>query len=300
MASLRAKFYSALLRKVIRGGLLPEGEKGLKLARERMDQGGILGALMSSTAPARQDTINGCYSEWHGDPNSRHTLLYLHGGGYILGGPKTHRAMVKQICKYAGVQALLVDYRKAPENPFPAAIEDAEAAYDFLIAKGVAPENMLLAGDSAGAGLSLALMLTLKENGKAQPKAVALLSPWSDLTASGASLVERADRDPMIDATRIQEAIDFYRGDEPASNPRISPLFADLSGLPPMLVQVGTEEVLFDDSTRLVDNAKIAGVSAELEIWQDMPHVHQLAYKLVPESRAALKSIGDFFRKNTD
>jgi monoterpene epsilon-lactone hydrolase len=298
MASLRARFYNALLRKFIRDNLLPGGEEGLKIARERMSRGGVLGALTASVEPTRQDTIHGCYSEWLGDPNASHTLLYLHGGGYTLGSPKSHRAMVRQMCKYAGVQALVVDYRLAPENPFPAAIEDAEAAYDFLVAKGVAPENMLLAGDSAGGGLSLALMLTLKEKGKAQPKAVALLSPWTDLTASGASLVERADRDPMIDATRILEVIDFYRGDEPATNPRISPLFADLSGLPPMLVQVGTEEVLFDDSTRLVDNAKAAGVSTELEVWQGMAHVHQLAHKLVPESRAALESIGRFFRKN--
>lgn len=297
MASLRSKFYAAMLRKLLRGGLLPNGQQGLRLARERMDGGGPLSALTRAKQPKRTETINGCYTEWLGDPQAKTVLLYLHGGGYVMGSPATHRSMVNQLCTYGGFQALVPDYRLAPENPFPAAVEDAEAAYDFLLDKGFSPENILLAGDSAGGGLSMALMLTLKEKNKPQPKAVALLSPWVDLMVTGDSHTERADRDPMIDVSRIGEAIDFYRGDTPADHPLVSPLYADLSGLPPMFVQVGTEEVLFNDSTRLVNNAKAAGLSADLEIWQDMPHVHQIAYKLVPESRAALKSIAQFFRR---
>ncbi len=296
MASLRSKLYVALLRKLLRGGVLPEGEEGLRLARERMSGGGLLGSLTRSKPPKRTETINGCYTEWLGDPQSQTVLLYLHGGGYVMGSPATHRAMVNQLCAYGGFQALVPDYRLAPENPFPAGLEDAEAAYDFLIESGFKPENILLAGDSAGGGLSMALMLTLKEKGKPQPKAVALLSPWVDLTVSGDSHTDRADRDPMIDVSGIQQPIDFYRGETSADHPLISPLFADLSGLPPMFVQVGTEEVLFNDSTRLVDNAKAAGVAAELEIWQDMPHVHQIGFKMVPESRAALQAIARFFR----
>ena len=296
MASLRSKLYVALLRKLLRGGLLPNGPEGVRLARERMSGGGLLGSLTRSKAPTRTETINGCYTEWLGDPQAKTVLLYLHGGGYVMGSPATHRSMVSQLCAYGCFQALVPDYRLAPENPFPAAVEDAEAAYDFLLNKGFVPENIFLAGDSAGGGLSMALMLTLKQKSKPQPKAVALLSPWVDLLVTGDSHSQRADRDPMIDVSRIGEVIDFYRGDAAADHPLISPLYANLSGLPPMFVQVGTEEVLFNDSTRLVDNAKAAGVSAELEIWHDMPHVHQIGHKMVPESRAALKSIAGFFR----
>ena len=148
-------------------------------------------------------------AEWVGDENADRTLLYLHGGGYVL-RIETHRSMVARLCNFAGIRGLIVDYRLAPEHPYPSAIEDAEAAYDYLLANGVTPETMLLAGDSAGGGLSLALMQKLREHGKAQPKAVALLSPWTDLTISGRSHKERAERDPMIDVERIPEAIDWY------------------------------------------------------------------------------------------
>jgi acetyl esterase/lipase len=300
MASLRSKFYSAILRRFLRGSILPEGEEGVRMMRERMASGSVLGPIMRTRAQKHSVTINGCHADWHGDPSASHTLLYLHGGGYMIGSHETHRGLVAQICKFAGIRALVLNYRKAPEDPFPAAIEDAEAAYDFLVEQeGLDPKNMFVAGDSAGGGLSLALMLTLKEKGKTQPKAAALLSPWTDLTISGRSHKERDQRDPMIDVSRMSEAIDMYRGSAPADHPKISPLFADLSGLPPMLVQVGTEEVLFDDSTRLVENAKAAGVAAELEVWEDMPHVHQIAYRLVPEAKAALRNIAAYFVKQS-
>lgn len=213
-----------------------------------------------------------------------------------MGGPDTHRSMVRALARYANVRALLLDYRLAPENPFPAAIEDAEAAYDWLLEQGVAPEKMFVAGDSAGGGLSLALMLQLKAHGKTQPKAAALLSPWTDLTSSGESARTRAERDPMIDINRMPEAIAYYCNEHPADDPLISPVFADLAGLAPLFVQVGTEEVLFDDATRLVERAEAAGTKAELQIWDDMPHVHQIAFRMVPEARAALKDIARFFK----
>ena len=296
MASIRSKLYSAILRKFVRGGMIPEGEKGVAMVRERMQSGGVLGPLMRASASNHSVTINGCHADWHGAPDASHTLLYLHGGGYIMGSHETHAGMVRRLCQYAGIRALVLNYRKAPEHPYPAAIEDAEAAYDFLIAEGVSPDHLFVAGDSAGGGLSLALMLTLKQKAKPQPKAAALISPWTDLTISGESHVTRDQRDPMIDVSRMGEAIDMYRGTEAADHPPISPLFADLPGLPDLFVQVGTEEVLFNDSTRLVDNAKAAGVKAELEVWQDMPHVHQIAYRLVPEAKAALQSIARFFK----
>lgn len=297
MASIRAKLYSRLLRRALRSGLLPEGVEGLQMARNGETRGGALSLIMGKAKPGAAFKIGAMEAEWVGDKNADRTLLYLHGGGYVLGSIDTHRSMVTRLCKFAGIRGLIVDYRLAPEHPYPSAIEDAEQAYDYLTENGVTPEKMLLAGDSAGGGLSLALMQTLREHGKAQPKAVALLSPWTDLTISGRSHKERAERDPMIDVERMPQAIDWYCPNQDKKNPLISPVFADLAGFPPMFVQVGSEEVLFDDSTRLVENAEKADVDAELQIWPDMPHVHQIAHRFVPEAKAALRDIAGFFNR---
>jgi acetyl esterase/lipase len=285
------------LRRVLREGLLPGGESGLAVARSGENRGALLTMIMGKAKPGAALKIGTMDAEWVGDLNAKHTLLYLHGGGYILGSIETHRSMVTTLCQYAGIRGLIVDYRLAPEHPFPAAIEDAEEAYDFLINEGVTPDNMLLAGDSAGGGLSLALMQKLREHNKAQPKATALLSPWTDMTASGLSHEERATRDPMIDVARMPEVVNWYCPNQDKKNPLVSPLFANLTGFPTLFVQVGTEEVLFDDSTRLVENAKKANVEVELQIWQDMPHVHQIAHFFVPEAKAALRDIAGFFKR---
>lgn len=297
MASIRSRIYSHLLRRALRSGLLPEGIEGLEMARAGENRKGFLSLIMGRANQGQKLKVGNMDAEWVGDMDARRTLLYLHGGGYILGSIETHRAMVSKLCRFAGVRGLIVDYRLAPEHPFPAAIEDAEEAYDFLIAEGVSPDNMLLAGDSAGGGLSLALMQNLRAHDKAQPKAVALMSPWTDMTMSGKSITTHYDRDPMIDAEKMPLAIDWYGPNQDKKNPLISPVFADMTGFPPMFVQVGTEEVLFDDSTRLVDNAKKAKVDAELQIWQDMPHVHQIAHAFVPEAKAALRDIAGFFNR---
>ena len=297
MASLRARIYSRLLRRALREGLLPDGEEGLAMVREGATRSPILSLIMGQATPISVFKIGDMDAEWVGDMKADQTLLYLHGGGYVMGGIETHRSMVKKLCRFAGVRGLIVDYRLAPEHPFPAAIEDAEAAYDYLTENGVSADKMLLAGDSAGGGLSLALMQKLREHDKVQPKAVALLSPWTDLTASGRSHKERAERDPMIDVEKMPVAVDWYCPNQDKRNPLISAIFADLTGFPPMFVQVGTEEVLFDDSTRLVENAKKANVEAELQVWEDMPHVHQIAHSFVPEAKAALRDIAKFFNR---
>lgn len=297
MASLRARLYNRFLRKNIREAVLPEGYEGLLQARAREGAHGILGWLMRSKNTHPPFTIGDMPAEWVGDMSAETTLLYLHGGGYMLGSINTHRSMTTKLCDFAGIRGLIVDYRLAPENPFPSAIEDAEAAYDFLIESGLSADQILLAGDSAGGGLSLALLQSLRDHDKALPKAVALMSPWTDLTLSGKSHEQRAARDPMIDVEKIPEAIEFYCANHDKKNPLISPLFADLKGFPPMFVQVGTEEVLFDDATRLVENAKKAKVDVELQVWEGMAHVHQLAHAIVPESKAALRDMGQFFSR---
>lgn len=299
MASIRARLWSRFLRKNIRDAVLPDGYEGLKMARAREGRVGLVAFLMRSKSAVPAFTIDDMQAEWVGDPHSDTVLLYLHGGGYMLGSINTHRSMATRLCRFAGIRGLIIDYRLAPENPFPAAIDDAEKAYDFLIHKGVAADKILLAGDSAGGGLSLALLQRLRDNDKALPKAVALMSPWTDLTLSGKAVVERAERDPMIDATRMPEAVEYYCANHDKTNPLISPVFADLTGFPPLFVQVGTEEVLFDDSTRLVENAKKANVEAELQVWEGMPHVHQIAHAIVPESKAALRDMAGFFRRKT-
>ena len=299
MASIRSSIYKYLLRRALRSGLLPEGLEGLEMARSGERRGGMLNAIMGNAKTGERFKLGNMDAEWVGDMQAEHTLLYLHGGGYILGSIDTHRSMVTRLCKFANMRGLIIDYRLAPENPFPAAIEDAEEAYDFLIGEGVSAEKMFLAGDSAGGGLSLALMQKLREHDKTQPKAVALMSPWTDHTMSGASIKTHYERDPMIDAEKMHLAIDWYGPNQDKRNPLISPIFADLKGFPPMFVQVGSEEVLFDDSTRLVDNAKRDKVEAELQIWPDMPHVHQIAHGFVPEAKAALRDIASFFDRET-
>ena len=299
MASIRSRIYKYLLRRALRSGLLPDGLEGLEMARSGERRGGALNAIMGRAKTGRRVKIGEQDAEWVGDETADMTLLYLHGGGYILGSIDTHRSMVTRLCGFAGIRGLIIDYRLAPENPFPAGLEDAEAAYDYLIAQGVTPENMLLAGDSAGGGLSLALMQKLRAHDKPQPKAVALMSPWTDHTMSGASIKTHYDRDPMIDAEKMPMAIDWYGPNQDKKNPLISPVFADLTGFPPILVQVGSEEVLLDDSTRLVDNAKRDKVDVEFQLWQDMPHVHQIAHSFVPEARAALRDMADFFSRKT-
>lgn len=298
MASIRARIYKYVLRRTIKNNIFGNGIQALNKVRARENGASILTKIIVSDRPGIPLTIGNIQAEWVGNQAAQQTLLYLHGGGYVFGSINTHRSLVSRICADAGLRGLIIDYRLAPENPFPAAIEDAEQAYDYLIETGSDPRNIVIAGDSAGGGLALALMQKLGSHKKPQPQAAVLFSPWTDLTLSGASHRDRAERDPMINVNRIPEAIKFYCHNEDASNPLISPLFADLSGFPPMLVQVGTEEVLFDDATRLVENAKKVKCPVELQVWQDMPHVHQLAHKFVPEARAAVRGAAMFLKNH--
>ena len=181
MASLRARFYKKLLRHYVRNGLVGNTADDVKKAREREGRG-LLKYIVPTKAAPEGFRIGDIYAEWQGAADAPHTLLYLHGGGYMVGSPTTHRHMVQQLCRLANMRALVIDYRLAPENPFPAAIEDAEQSYDWLLAQGIDPSKLFVAGDSAGGGLTLALMQRLKQSGKTLPKALALLSPWTDLT----------------------------------------------------------------------------------------------------------------------
>jgi acetyl esterase/lipase len=224
-------------------------------------------------------------------------VLYLHGGGYCLGSNRTHRSMVSHIVKGLGARVLMIEYRLAPEHPFPAALEDAVRSYRWLLSQGHLPENIIVAGDSAGGGLAVAALVRLKQQHAPLPAAGVCLSPWADLSAAGESYRTKAEEDPIVERDAILEMADLYLAGQDRRTPLASPLFADLSGLPPLLIQVGSAEVLLDDSRRLSDRARAAGVDVVLEVWDEMVHVWQLFSALLPEGREALEAVVRFIRQ---
>ena len=225
-------------------------------------------------------------------------VLYFHGGGYLLGSLNTHAELMGRIARACRAPVLGIEYRLAPEHPHPAAVDDAVASYDRLLANGITADKIVIAGDSAGGGLTLACLLALKQQGKALPAGAVLLSPWTDLTGSGDSVSTRAEVDPMVSATGLKQTAELYYGSTDPADPLVSPLFGDLRDLPPMLIQVGDFEILLDDSTRLAERAKAQGVDAEVEIYEGAFHVFQNVAGL-PESSDALTSIGRFFDRVT-
>jgi monoterpene epsilon-lactone hydrolase len=222
-------------------------------------------------------------------------LIYFHGGGYLSGSPASHRHLAAKMAVEMKLRTLLVDYRLAPEAPFPAAVEDAHAVYQDALDTGIRAADIVLAGDSAGGGLCLLLMLRLKAAGLPLPAAAALLSPWLDLTCSGESFRTNARLDPLIShAGMSQAAAIFLAGGIDPSNPLVSPLFADLTGLPPLFIQVSADETLRDDSLALAREATRAGVKARLEVTDGMVHVWPLFWPILAEGREALKAVSSF------
>lgn len=224
-------------------------------------------------------------------------VLYLHGGGYCLGSLNTHRAHVARLSAVTRARGLNVDYRLAPEHPFPAAVDDAVAAYRWLLAQGVAPARIVVAGDSAGGGLTVATLVALRDAGDPLPAGGVCLSPWIDLEGIGESMASKAAADPMVQLAGLQRLAAAYLGDTHARTPLASPLYADLRGLPPLFVQVGTTETLLDDSVRLAERARAADVDVELEQWDDMIHVFQMFAPMLPEADEALAKIGAWVRR---
>jgi len=257
--------------------------------------------LQTTLAPPPADvryepvSAGGVSAEWTAAPGARsdRALVYLHGGGYCLGSIATHRALVARIARETGLRVLSVGYRLAPEHPHPAAIEDAVAAYRFVLGEGVAPAHVAFAGDSAGGGLVVAALLAARAAGLPLPAAGACLSPWLDLTLSGGSLQSKAPEDPVLTPEDLRLFADAYAGREPGA-PGASPLFADLAGLPPLLVQVGSAEVLLDDSTRFAAAARGADVEVSLRVWDDMIHVWHAFADLLPEGAQAVRQLATF------
>ncbi|RPE40423.1 acetyl esterase/lipase [Streptomyces sp. Ag109_O5-1] len=226
--------------------------------------------------------------------SGRGRLLYLHGGGYVVGSPDTHEGLVGELARRLGLRAVSVDYRLAPEHPFPAAVDDGLAAYRELLDAGIDPRNLVVAGDSAGGGLSIATLLAARDAGLPQPAAVVVFSPWVDLTLAGESMRAKQDADPLFIEADLRALADHYVGAGDRAHPLASPLFADLTGLPPLLVQVGANEVLLDDAVRLAGRAGADDVEVTLEVGPGLPHVFQLHYGRLDEADAALDRAASF------
>ena len=225
-------------------------------------------------------------------------IMYLHGGAYQLGSPAMLRHLVALLSAAAQAQAFSVDYRLAPEHPFPAAVDDALAAYRWLLAVGHDPASIAIAGDSAGGGLALATLVVLRDSGDRLPAAAVAMSPWTDLALTGESLRTRADADPMVTPAGMPQTAALYLAGADPRHTYASPLYADLHGLPPILIQVGDAEVILDDSTRFAARARLAGVDVTLEIWDEMPHVFQAFAGLLPEADQAVAQIGSWLREH--
>lgn len=266
--------------------------------RRRLD---FIGRLLIRAFGVRVErtTVAGLYAEWlrpKRAPDDK-VLLYLHGGAYVIGSCRSHGQMVSHIARAAGINALVPEYRLSPEHKFPAAIEDCVAVYRELLTSGIRPENIVIAGDSAGGGLTVATLLSLRDSGDPLPGAAVLLSPYLDVTASGESATTRADQDPWFRASDMKVVVSNYCGADELKNPLVSPVFAEVQGLPPVLIQVGDDEILLSDSTRFADKIRAAGGTVDIEIWPEMWHVFQLFVGKMPEARQAINKIGDYVRR---
>jgi len=239
---------------------------------------------------------NGVPAEWTVAEGARDdvAIVYFHGGGYVMGSIDTHRGHCARISQAARARVLSVDYRLGPEHPHPAAVEDAVAAVRFARTSGVAPRRTAIAGDSAGGGLTLATLVALRDAGDPSVAAGMCISPWTDLALSGASIAAKAAEDPMVRGADLALMADAYLAGRDAKSPLASPLYADLAGLPPLLIQVGSAEILLDDAVRVADRARAAGVDVELRVWQDMFHVWHAFAQILPEGQAAVDEMARF------
>jgi acetyl esterase/lipase len=256
------------------------------LAAQPLPAGVIVTAAALGGVPAAEVTVDGV--------EPRHVVLYFHGGVYVLGDAFQAAGLAAQVARRTRAKGISVDYRLAPEHPYPAAVDDALAAYEALLEGGTAPSDIVLAGESAGGGLAVATLVSAREHGLPMPAAALLMSPYADLTLAGATMETKRDADPLLSREALQARIpDYTAGQDPALG-LISPVFADLSGLPPLLIQAGTHEVLLDDAVRLARQAATADVQVTLDITPGVPHVFQAYYPILDEAAAALDRAGEF------
>lgn len=272
----------------------------LQKERAELDK---LGSLFKplTTIQCMDENTNGISAEWITTPDSKtkRVILYIHGGSFVAGSIRSHRSLAANIAHASKARSLIIDYRLAPEHPFPSALEDALSAYQWLLEHKCPPEHISIVGDSAGGGLTIALLVKLRDMTLPIPAAAVCLSPMIDHTYSGETWKANSRSDIVIYPKKEHEFTRMYLGLTEPHNPFVSPHFAELAGLPPLLIQVGTYEVLLSDSRHLAEKARIAGVDVILDEWEGMQHVWQFGASFLPEGRLAIAKIGDFIQKNS-
>ena len=257
--------------------------------RKDMDAG-FLQYRIARDVAVEPVTANGVRAEWTSTPQDDRdaALLYVHGGGYVIGSLDSHRHLVSEAGRAAKAWALALDYRLAPEHPFPAAVEDAVSGYRYLLSRGIRPGRIAIAGDSAGGGLVVAAMLAIRDAGLAQPACGWCISPWVDMEGIGETMSTKAEADPMVQQAGLLEMAGLYLDGVDPRSPLAAPIYADLRGLAPLLIQVGAAETLLDDAIRLAKVAGAADVRVDLQVWPEMVHVWHLFH---PELKAGLRAI---------
>ena len=279
-------------------------EMGAKMAAAK-DINAMRAIMIEAPAPAGVTCTpveaGGVSAEWSvaDGADQDKVILYVHGGGYVMGSAGSHRDMTGRLSQAAGARVLSLNYRLAPEHPFPAPVDDSVAAYRWLLGQGIQASNIAIAGDSAGGGLALAALIAIRDAGEPVPAAGIGISPWVDMEGTGESMTTRAAVDPVVQKEGLLGMAKLYLGDADPKNPLAAPLHANLAGLPPLLIQVGDSETLLDDATRITERARKADVDVTLKIWDEMPHVWHLFAPILPEGRQAIEEIGAFFKERT-
>ena len=272
----------------------------VKQARERFEK---MAEFLGGAPDAKCEKVDagGVPAEWVAAPgfDPDRAVLYLHGGGYAIGSINTHRRLAYDISAVSGARILVIDYRLAPEHPFPAPIEDAAKAWRWLLQQGFAPSRLAIAGDSAGGGLTIATLVNLRDQKLGLPACAVALSPWVDLEGVGNSITTRSEQDPMVQKDGLLWMAGMYLNGKDAKTPLAAPLHADLKSLPPILIQVGTAETLLDDATRIAEKLHAAGVEVRLAIWPNMLHVFPLFAPILSEGRDGCREIGAYIRSKT-
>lgn len=294
-------FRSRLCRLIVTSVLAPKFKPEISVDRQReaLDKFARRAMLPAGTR-IQQVNADGVTGEWISvdETGGKRAILYLHGGAYNMGSARTHRELAARISKAAGVKSLLINYRLAPEHPYPAALEDTVTAYRWLAKNRYSPDNIVIAGDSAGGGLAVATLLMLRDSGDFLPSAAVCLSPWVDLKGSEESMSTQAGTDPFLSPDWLGAmALNYVAGNDP-DLPLISPVHADFRGLPRILIQVGSDDTLLNDSRRLAAQAKKAGVEVTLDIWENMWHVWHLFAGIMPEAKRAVNEVGKFVKKH--
>ncbi len=274
------------------------GSLSLEQERRNLDEGGARFLVPDDVTQEVVDA-GGVPAEFLVAPGAAddRVVLYLHGGGYVIGSIKSHRYLMQNVSRFSGAKTLGLDYRLAPENPFPAAVEDSTKAYCWLLDQGYKAKNIAIAGDSAGGGLTLATLVNLRDKGIDLPAAGVLISPWADLSGEAESVKTRADIDPMVKPEGLYSLGDKYLIGTDAKNPLASPVFADMAGLPPLCIHVGGKEILYDDAITVADKARAAGVEVELLDEPELFHVWHAFAPMLEEGQEAVEKIGTFLQK---